>query len=126
MRRLSYPLYLLESAPPSRLAEVAVRRIGRRLRAILPIDRPPGERAVLAAFGVDRPEDLVAAFARPVPGTWPFADPERLRRAAADARRWQPDEVERVRAEADGANASPSSCRRRSLARFRANHERGR
>jgi len=101
LRRLSYPLYLLESAPPSRLAEVVVRRIGRRLRAILPIDRPPGERAVLAAFGVDRPEDLVAAFARPVPGTWPFADPERLRRAAADARRWQPDEVERLRAEAD-------------------------
>lgn len=100
MRRLAYPLYLLETAPPGRLAEVAARRIGRRLLDLLPRGRHASEREVLAGFGVDRVNALPAAFAKTIPGDWTFADPRRLRRAAAEARRTLPHELERARAEA--------------------------
>jgi hypothetical protein len=101
VRRLSYPLYLLENAPPARLAEVAIRRVGRALVDRLPSRPPPTEKEILDGFGVRAVEDLPSAFARPVPGEWAFADVARLRDAARAVRGQLPDEARRALEEAE-------------------------
>lgn len=101
MRRLSYPLYLLERAPPGRLAEVALRRLARRLLASRPAAPPTSERAILAGLGAARLDDLPRAFAEAIPGDWPFASPERLRRAARAAASRLPEDTARSLREAE-------------------------
>lgn len=82
MRRLVYPLYLLETVPPGRLLEITARRIGRAVGDLLPAGQPPTEREILDSFGARSVDALPSAFARPVPGEWAFHDVERLRAAA--------------------------------------------
>lgn len=101
MRRLSYPLYLLENAPAGRLVEVASRRVVRKLVGLLPEAPRASEREILADFGVSRTRDLPGAFAEAIPGAWPFADPVRLRLAMEALRARLPEEVERTFAEAE-------------------------
>lgn len=93
MRRLSYPLYLLETAPPARLAEIVFRRMGRALVERLPSRPPPSEKEILDGFGARGLEDLPSAFARPVPGEWAFGDLARLRDAARAVRTHLRDEA---------------------------------
>lgn len=97
MDELSYAAYLLETAPPRRLLEVAALRVGRGLwRRIAPPPQAPSLPRLLRGWGVESIDTLPAAFAADLPGDWTFASVQRLRMAAADLGRWLPHERERL------------------------------
>ena len=99
MRRLIYPLYLLEKWPPGRLAEVAARRLGRSVAGWIP-NRSPSDREILEGFRARDVDSLPAAFARAVAGEWAFHAVERLRASARTMSAVLPAEAERMVQEA--------------------------
>lgn len=97
MDELSYSAYLLETASPGRLLEVAAARAGRSLRGrIAGAPAPPSVAQILRWHGVETLDGLPAAFGAELSGPWAFSSPARLRLAAEELGRCLPGERERL------------------------------